>query len=65
MNPTSERLKQLAHQVPFLMEKENYLQAAAEIDRLHMLIEQIDACVKHSSDQALVQIAHILQEATS
>jgi len=37
-NPVADQLRSAAACAPFKLEKENYLMAAAEIDRLHLLL---------------------------
>lgn len=64
LNTISEQLKQHALQAPFLLEKQNYLMAVQEIDRLHAIIQQLHTCVQdHTVDCHLIlqQIKHILQ----
>ena len=65
-NPVSDKLKQAATVAPFVMEKQNYLMASQEIDRLHALIDQVHACIQELPDhtscsQIISNIKHILQ----
>lgn len=64
-NPKSSILKQKAQLAPFKTEKENYLWAAAEIDRQHNQIHQIQQYVddlSRSDQEKLKQIMQILAQ---
>jgi hypothetical protein len=54
LNPVAEHLKSAATSAPFKLEKENYLMAVQEIERLHDVIQQLHAHV--NSDQELFVI---------
>lgn len=65
-NPVSDQLKQDATVAPFVMEKQNYLMAAKEIDRLHMILQDVHAYIQSLPDhvsvcQVATHIRHILQ----
>jgi hypothetical protein len=68
VNPVSTQLKQNAANAPFAMEKQNYLTACAEIDRLQQLVHRVHACVTDpaSDDHMIVaRMKLILSERAS
>lgn len=45
-NPLAQRLREAAQTAPYRIEKERYLEAAQEIERLQQLVDQVtDDCV--------------------
>lgn len=67
-NPVSEQLKSHATHALFSKEKQNYLTAAKEIDRLHALILRLHACVSDHTQESHHMRDHImmiLQESAS
>lgn len=52
-NPVADQLRSAAASAPFKLEKENYLMAATEIDRLHLMLH---------GDQHRVIPTHVVEE---
>jgi hypothetical protein len=65
-NPVAEHLKSAATIAPFKIEKENYLMAAAEIERLHDVIMQLQSHVSSETESFVIfqRIKHTLSGAS-
>ncbi len=59
MNLISAQLRQQAVLAPFAMEKQNYLMACAEIDRLQQIVDRVHATVTDTSSDAHMIVARM------
>ena len=58
-NLVSTQMKQQAANAPFAMEKQNYLTACAEIDRLQQIVDRVHACVMDPTGDAHMIVARM------
>lgn len=63
MNPVAEQLKSAAASAPFKLEKENYLMAVQEIQRLQSVINQLKLHVNSEQELFVIhqRVKHTLQ----
>ena len=58
-NLVSKQLKQQALNAPFVLERQNYLTACEEIDRLQHMWDSVHACVTDSTSDAHMIVARL------
>ena len=59
LNLISAQLRQQAANAPFAMEKQNYLMACAEIDRLQQIVDRVTTCVTDPASDTHMIVARL------